>query len=124
MEFSFNLPIAIEFGRGASKKVGEIAKLKGWKRSVIITDKGVVKAGLLEGIKASLEGADVEYEVWDKVVPNPTDVSVEEAAKFVEEYKADFIVAVGGAVSPGGLSLHLRAPNVLAWNTELYYEMD
>jgi predicted benzoate:H+ symporter BenE len=31
------------------------------------------------------------------------------------------IVAVGGAVSSGGLSLHYRAPNYLAWNTELCY---
>jgi len=99
MEFSFNLPIAIEFGRGSSKKVGEVAKLKGWKKAVIITDEGVVKAGLLSGIKESLEGVGIEYTVWDKVVPNPTDVSVEEAADFVKEYGADFLIAIGGGSS-------------------------
>jgi len=99
MEFHFLFPISVEFGQGKSEKVGEIAKLKNWKKAVIITDIGVVRAGLLEGIKGSLELNGIEHIIFDKVVPNPTDVSVEEASNLVKEVEADFIVGVGGGSS-------------------------
>lgn len=99
MEFSFNFPITIEFGLGKSKRVGEIAKCKGWKKAVIVTDAGLVKVGILEGMIESLESSSIDYTVFDRVVPNPTDISVEEAAKLVREVKADFVIGIGGGSS-------------------------
>lgn len=99
LPYSFNFPIWVEFGRGSSKKVGEIAKQRNWKRAFIVTDTGVRKAGLLEGILESLESHKISYCVFDGVQPNPTDVMVEKAAEIFKEESCDFIIAVGGGSS-------------------------
>ncbi|MFX0067878.1 MAG: iron-containing alcohol dehydrogenase [Promethearchaeota archaeon] len=97
--FNFTLPIHIEFGRGVSRKVGELAKSMKAKRVLIITDKGVIKAGLIKGITESLDAKSFEYDIFDEVIPNPTDVVVEKAAKQVKEGKYDLIIAIGGGSS-------------------------
>ncbi|MCD6470485.1 iron-containing alcohol dehydrogenase [Candidatus Bathyarchaeota archaeon] len=97
--YSFNFPIWVEFGKGSSRKVGEIAEKMGWKKAFIVTDSGIRKAGLLDGIIEALESHKVLYYIYDKVQPNPTDIGVEDAAKLVKEEKCDFIVAVGGGSS-------------------------
>jgi len=99
LPYSFNFPIWVEFGRGSSKKVGEIAKQRNWKRAFIVTDTGVRKAGLLEGILESLESHKISYYVFDGVQPNPTDIMVEKAAEIFKEESCDFIIAVGGGSS-------------------------
>jgi alcohol dehydrogenase class IV len=97
--YSFNFPIWVEFGCGSSKKVGEIAKQINWKKAFIVTDTGVRKAGLLDGILESLESCKIPYHVYDGVQPNPTDVGVEKASEIFKEEKCDFIIAIGGGSS-------------------------
>jgi alcohol dehydrogenase class IV len=99
LPYSFNFPIWVEFGNGSSKKVGEIAKRMNWKKAFIVTDPGIKKAGLLDGILEALESCKVSYYIYDEVQPNPTDVGVEKASKIFKEEKSDFIIAVGGGSS-------------------------
>lgn len=97
--YTFSLPIVVKFGSGESKKVGVIAKDRGWKRALIITDKGVVKAGLLRQIIESLEKADINYTIFDEVEPNPKSVVVGNATKQLKEDRSDFIIGLGGGSS-------------------------
>jgi alcohol dehydrogenase class IV len=97
--YSFHLPIRIEFGCGSSRKVGEIAKQMSWKKAFIVTDTGVRKAGLLNGVLESLESHKIPYYVFDGVQPNPTDIMVEKAVEIFKEEGCDFIIAVGGGSS-------------------------
>lgn len=95
--FSYSMPIHVEFGRNSSRKVGRIAEKKGWRKAFIVTDKGVLKAGLLDGIIESLHDAHVEHEIFDEVQPNPVDTTVEKGAEILRKKgNFDFIMAVGG----------------------------
>jgi alcohol dehydrogenase class IV len=89
----------VKFGQGESKKVGLIVKEIGWKKAFIVTDKGVVNAGLIKGITDSLENSNIEYIIFDEVKPNPTSDIVEKAKEQVKKEKCDFIIGLGGGSS-------------------------
>lgn len=113
MPYSFYLPMWVEFGSGCSKKAGEIAVSMGLKKAMIVTDPGIRKAGLLDGILGSLEACKIAYCIFDKVRPNPLDVDVEEGARIFKEEACDFIIAVGGGSSMDtgkGIALLTRNP--------------
>lgn len=94
--FSFVLPTKIVYGPGCiSSLLDELAIFDG-KRPIIVTDKGVKQAGILDKITAILQRGNIEYTVYDGVEPNPKDVNVEEGAKVAREFNADSIIAVGG----------------------------
>lgn len=62
----------------------------------VVTDGGIIKCGLLDGLISALKVDDIDYYVYDKATPNPTVSAVEEA---LSEYKAqgcDCLIAVGG----------------------------
>jgi len=87
----------IEFGNGVSKIVGNIAEKKGWKNALIVTDKGVINAGLINNIIQSLSSKNIKYEFFDEVKANPNEEMVFKALEKVNE--KDFIIAVGGGSS-------------------------
>jgi choline dehydrogenase len=96
--YSIQLPMMIEFGRDVSAKVGDYAKRLG-KTAFIVTDKGVVQAGILDGIEDALSKAGINRVVFDEVIANPTDELVHRAAAGLKAHKCDFVVAVGGGSS-------------------------
>ncbi|NIN51555.1 MAG: iron-containing alcohol dehydrogenase [Nitrososphaeria archaeon] len=89
----------IIFGFDASKKIAEEVKRLGAKRPLVITDNGIVKAGLHEPIKESLEDAEIPSIIFDKVAVEPTLESVKEAVDFTRENDIDIIVGLGGGSS-------------------------
>ena len=69
--FFFELPTKIEYGPGClSTLTAHLAKLGG-KRPIIITDKGIVNAGLLKRVTDLLDAAGISYTVYDGTEPNP-----------------------------------------------------
>jgi len=94
--YTFAFPIWVEFGNGTSDRVGPILAEKGWESALVVTDPGIVEAGLLEGIEASLSAAGVTFDVYDGVRPNPTVSMVEEATAELTAGGYDVVVAVGG----------------------------
>ena len=102
----------IEFGRGAAEKLPEVIKANGIKNVMVIYDQGVKAAGISEKVLDQVKKADVNVTVFDKVLPNPSNELVEEAAVIAKEANVDGFVAVGG-----GSSIDLaKAVNVLMTN--------
>lgn len=66
---------------------------------LIITDKGIVSCGLLDGLTKSLEAASVKYTVFDETVPNPTIQNIEDARNCFIENHCSAIIAIGGGSS-------------------------
>lgn len=98
-QFSYYMPVRIEYGVGVSKNVGEeLAKL-GCERPFIVTDMGVIKAGLLDGIKECLQENGFKYLIFDKVMGNPTDTIVHEGIELYKSSGCDSFIAVGGGSS-------------------------
>lgn len=112
MEFMFGIPSFVQFGPGTAKKVGEVAKSLGAQKVFFVYDQGVKAAGLVEGIRSSLEAAGIQVMEYGEVLANPPDTLVEEAAALAREFQAEVIVALGG-----GSSIDLaKAINILQTN--------
>lgn len=94
--FSFTLPTKIVYGPGCADSLINELSLNGGARPIIITDKGVRNAGILEKITALLDHNNVDYIVYEGVEPNPKDVNVEEGARVARKFGADSIIAIGG----------------------------
>jgi alcohol dehydrogenase len=91
--FSFALPTKIIFGQGSSKNLsGEMCELNAV-RPLIVTDKGIVNAGILDKVLAGLHGETV---VFDAVEANPKDINVAAGAEVYRSSGADSIIAIGG----------------------------
>ncbi|HHZ01923.1 MAG TPA: iron-containing alcohol dehydrogenase [Tissierellia bacterium] len=96
LPFTFTLPTKIVYGPKCIISLVDELKLQGGKRPIVITDKGVKNAGILDKITSILEQGNINYIVYDGVEPNPKDVNVEEGARIAREFSADSIIAVGG----------------------------
>ncbi len=94
--FSFILPTRIDYGVGQLKKLTEELKELGVKKPLIITDKGIVKMGLVEKITSVLEDNHYEYIIFDEVEANPKDYNVEKAAEKALKSHTDGVIAFGG----------------------------
>lgn len=96
LPFSFSLPTKIVYGPGCLASLIDELTLNNGNRPIIITDKGVGDAGILDKIIVILKQNNINYIVYDGVEPNPKDVNVEEGAKIAREFGADSIIAIGG----------------------------
>lgn len=87
------------FGPGARHELpGVIARL-GYKKALVVTDKGLMKFGVAKKVLDELDGAGIPYEVYDDVKPNPTVTNVKNGIAACKAAGADFIVAIGGGSS-------------------------
>ena len=96
MAVAWNYPTRIVYGEGAaSEAVTECKRLQA-KRALIVTDAGVVAAGLVERVTAPLLKAGIACEVYSGVVGNPHDTHALAATDAFKHAKADIVIAVGG----------------------------
>jgi alcohol dehydrogenase class IV len=96
-QLDFSSPDDIRFGRGA---VSETASYVSDDATVlVVTDPGIVDAGLIDPVVSSLEGGDVDYEVFDGVEPDPKVSNAMACLDQAETIGADVLVGVGGGSS-------------------------
>jgi alcohol dehydrogenase class IV len=94
--YALSLPSSLTFGVGAVETVAEKAKEFGKRKVLIITDKGVVGAGLLEKVLTPLEQAGVQAHIFDQIEPNPRDYTVIKAFEFAKKKECELIIGLGG----------------------------
>lgn len=112
MSFQFYVQSDITFGRNSIEKLPEILAASGATDVMVIYDEGVKIAGIAEKVLEQVKEANVSLTVFDKVLPNPSNELVEEAAAIAREAGINMFVAVGG-----GSSIDLaKAVNVLMTN--------
>lgn len=75
---------------------------------LVVTDKGIINAGILEKLLKSFIKASIDYHIYDETVANPTSENVESARKKYLEFNCQAIVAIGGG-SPIDLAKALGA---------------
>jgi alcohol dehydrogenase len=86
-------------GIGASKEIpNKIRALNGTK-PLIVTDQGIVKAGILKQITHLVDEAGMKYEVYDKTIPNPTDENVHTGVEVYKSAGCDSLITLGGGSS-------------------------
>ncbi|HNR50268.1 MAG: 1,3-propanediol dehydrogenase [Deltaproteobacteria bacterium ADurb.BinA179] len=94
LSFNYFGPTKIVFGVNASRDADIEMGALGGSKAVVVTDKGIIKAGLVDGITECLGGkcAGVFSEV-----PQDTGVEVvDAAAEFARKNGADMVISVGG----------------------------
>ena len=94
--FFFRQPSFVSYGFGVANEAGQEARDLGLSKVLIVTDRGVIAAGLLDGVLASLDDAGVGHVIYDGVGSNPETTMVDEALQMLKAENADGVVAVGG----------------------------
>ena len=96
---SFFIPNVTLVGEGCSKEIPARLKNIGGTKPLIVTDQGIVKAGILKQITGILDAAKMKYAIFDQTVPNPTDKNVDAAFATYKKEKCDSIITLGGGSS-------------------------
>jgi alcohol dehydrogenase len=86
----------IIFGVGARRTVGNFARNFGAQRVLIVSDPGVVAAGWVADVEASLRDLEIDYRLFTGVSPNPRAEEVMAGADLYTQEGCNVIVAVGG----------------------------
>lgn len=94
--FKFYSPTEVVFGKGVENETGQTAAKYGRKALLVYGKGSVIKSGLLDRVKKSLEDAGVEYSEFGGAKPNPTLAHAEEGVQAAIEADADMVIGVGG----------------------------
>lgn len=98
--FTFYSPTYFAFGREMEKEAGNLVKRFGGTKVLIHFGGGsVVRSGLLDRVKASLEEAGVSYVELGGVKPNPRSGLVYQGIELCKREGVDFLLALGGGSS-------------------------
>ena len=85
----------IQFDFGALSLLESELQLLGMRRPLIVTDKGVVAAGLWARVKEQLPG-NMPITLYDETPENPTEAAMRDALKLYRSEGCDGIIAIGG----------------------------
>ncbi|MCZ6680651.1 MAG: iron-containing alcohol dehydrogenase [Candidatus Poribacteria bacterium] len=95
--FDFQPSTRVVFGENALNQLGSLTKELGGRRVLIVTDPGIVKAGIVESALNALKRESVEAFVFDNVEENPTTRHVEAGVRFAKaQGQIDLIIGLGG----------------------------
>ena len=96
-DFNYYTPTRYVFGRGVESQTGELTRWMGVDRVLLVYGMGsVVRSGLLDRVKASLDAVGIKYLELGGVLPNPTDDRVYEGIEMCRRENLTGLVAVGG----------------------------
>jgi 4-hydroxybutyrate dehydrogenase len=95
----WSYPTRIVFGPGSAAQSGAEAKNFVSGRVLLVTDRGVVEAGIAKTVQASLEEHALESRIFSELSSNPTEAEVEAGLVAYRAAGAEGIVAVGGGAA-------------------------
>ena len=87
------------FGPGARKELPGVVERLGFKKALVVTDKGLMQFGVAKMVLDVMDEAGIAYDIFDDVKPNPTVTNVKSGIEACKKTGADFIVAIGGGSS-------------------------
>lgn len=95
--FNFYSPTDFVFGKGTENVCGKYVKKYGGSKVLIHYGSGsVVRSGLLDRVKKSLEAEGISYVELGGVQPNPRDTKIYEGIDICRKEGVDFVLSVGG----------------------------
>ncbi|MDT3274786.1 L-threonine dehydrogenase [Shewanella sp. SP2S2-4] len=96
MAAKFFIPSVNVLGQGAvDDAIGDIKTL-GFKHALIVTDKPLVKIGLVGEVAEKLGQNGITSTIYDGVQPNPTVTNVEAGLALLKANNCDFVISLGG----------------------------
>ena len=94
----FSFPTDIQFGPGASKLVGDHLRERGFRRPMVITDKGLAALPVLKNFVANL-GAELNVQLFAGVQGNPTASQAMQGRDAFRAHQADCVIGIGGGAA-------------------------
>lgn len=94
--FSFRIPQEIHFGPGVYRQLPALVRARSTERVLLITDPGLVAAGVAATVEDILTAAGSEVVCFQDIPPEPHLDDVERCRSFAAEQQAAVVVGVGG----------------------------
>ena len=86
-------------GAGAIKEIATEVKGRGFKKAFVCSDPDLIKFGVTKKVTDVLDNADIDYEIYSEIKPNPTIENVKTGVVAFKASGADCIIAIGGGSS-------------------------
>jgi lactaldehyde reductase len=86
-------------GAGAIKEIATEVKGRGFKKAFVCSDPDLIKFGVTKKVTDVLDNAEIDYEIYSEIKPNPTIKNVQTGVKAFKDSGADCIIAIGGGSS-------------------------
>jgi alcohol dehydrogenase class IV len=97
--FKFNTTPAIRFGWGSVSDIASEFKILAATKLLVVTDRGIVKSGLLDKVLSPLRAVQAIPVIYDKVEADPPAAIVREAASLAQSAAVTAIIGFGGGSS-------------------------
>ncbi len=97
--FSFATTAQILCESGSAARLGELCRERGAHRVLIVTDPGITRLNMLDGVLPGFAAAGVAVEVFDQVLADPPESVVLEAADQARRMAAQLVIGFGGGSS-------------------------
>ncbi len=95
-DFMFSIPQNVVFGKGSLSKLPSIIEKNAPGKILVISDRGLERIGVVKKISDILHKAEIAYECFLDVEPNPSIETVNAATAIYKESGATGILALGG----------------------------
>lgn len=86
-------------GAGAIKEIATEVNTRGFKKAFVCSDPDLIKFGVTKKVTDVLDNADIDYEIYSEIKPNPTIENVQTGVATFKASGADCIIAIGGGSS-------------------------
>ena len=96
MEFSYFLPVNIQFGWNKVDSVADCAAPYGKKALIVTGRTSAKKSGLYDRVVAKLDAAHIEHVLFDQVDANPLTTTALDGAVLAKSENCDMVIAIGG----------------------------
>lgn len=97
--FSFATTAQILCESGSAARLGELCRERGAQRVLIVTDPGITRLNMLDGVLSGFAAAGVAVEVFDQVLADPPESVVLEATDQARRMAAQLVIGFGGGSS-------------------------
>lgn len=86
-------------GAGAIQEIASEVKGRGFKKAFVCSDPDLIKFNVTKKVTDVLDNADIAYEIYSEIKPNPTIENVQTGVEAFKASGADCIIAIGGGSS-------------------------
>jgi len=94
--WTFHNASQLLFGRGAAGQLGDCVRQLGGRRVLIVTDRALVDASVVEQVQAPLVEANIEVSIYDGGKPEPPVALVDEVVTAANAFQPDLLLGLGG----------------------------
>ena len=92
----FAMSTNVLMGEGVCQQIQTQADVRGASKIMLVTDAGLVKAGVVDKVLAHIDKSKYEVTIFDEVKPDPSVKVVDKGAVIASQKGIDLIIAVGG----------------------------